>query len=663
MRLNLLAKIAIALAAVGLLPLALAAWPLVRLNLDAMRDQVLHTNVVAARSAAAQVGDRIAGWRALARAEAQSPAFDAGADETAADHLAALLAAAPGDLVAVALSDRSGREALRAQRPGPGGEAARVLAAADPGGSEADRGVQAMRIGDALWLVVAAPLPEERGTLRLVFAGDAVERAMEQAFSGEQASLALLAGDGGVLAGAPLAVEDLPEALANARSGRLSGAGLFSTPRGDEVLAAYSAVSDTGWTVLSRQPAAVAEAVARRMVRGAATAVGAALLLTVGLSALSYFSVVRPVRRLSRVQRRLAGAPRRVAGGDEIRDLRESFSLLEQRVHDREALQRVFLGRYQVLGVLGQGAMGMVFEGWDPRLERPVALKTVHPVSTSAPGEGQRTAAARLVREAVTAAQLNHPNLVAVYDAAEAGDVAFIAMELVRGSGLDRYLWRRRNLESGAAAHLGAAVAGALAAAHAAGVVHQDVKPGNVLLGLDGAIKVTDFGIARAVSALSSEDEMVFGTPGYVPPEALKREGHGAAGDLFSLGVLLYECLTGGRPFTGPTVDRVIRATIETPVAPPHTLVPRVPPELGELVAELLAKRPEERPASAAEVAERLGRIAAALGAVWAPDLGDGGIGETDETMEELDGTFTSQMLPTTYGLGRGVAARRRAAR
>lgn len=658
MRLNLLTKIALALTAVGLLPLALAAWPLVRLNLDAMRDQVLRANVVAARSASARVGDRIASWRALAVAEAQSPAFDSGVTADASAHLAALLSA-PGDLIAVALIAPTGQEVVRAQRPERSGETARALAvAAGRAGGDA---VRAVRLGDDLWLAVEADLPESRGALRLLFDGAALERAVEQEITGEQASLALLDRDGAVLAGAPLTVDDLPDALTNAQSGRLVGAGVFVTRGGDEVLAAYDAVAGTSWAVLSRQPAAVAEQVAGRMIRGAATAVGAALLLTAGLSVLGYVSVVRPVRQLSRVQRQLAGVAPRATSGDEIRDLRESFSLLEQRVHDREALQRVFLGRYQVLGVLGQGAMGMVFEGWDPRLERSVALKTVRPLSEAGLGVARRTAAARLVREAITAAGLNHPNLVAVYDAAEAGDVAFIAMELVRGSSLDRYLWRRRHLQPAAAAHVGAAVAGALAAAHAGGVIHQDVKPGNVLLGLDGSIKVTDFGIARVVSALAGDEDTVFGTPGYVPPETLEGRGYGEAGDLFSLGVVLYECLIGSRPFTGATVQRVVRATIEAAVIPPHLLSPRVPPALGELVAQLLAKSPSERPAGAAEVAERLARIAASLGAVWAPDLGGGDVEETDETMEEIDGTLTSRMLPTTLRFDRGAGARRRA--
>ena len=191
-----------------------------------MREQVLRANVVAARSAAARVGDRVETWKALAAAEARSPAFDAGASAEASSHLAALLEQ-PSDLLAVSLADPAGVEAMRAQRPSGGDLAAQVLAAADSSGASGD--VLPVRLGDELWLVVAAELPESRGSLRFVFDGAAFGRAVEQDITGEQASLALLDRSGAVLAGAPLTADDLPEALTNAQSGRLSGAGLFTT--------------------------------------------------------------------------------------------------------------------------------------------------------------------------------------------------------------------------------------------------------------------------------------------------------------------------------------------------------------------------------------------------------------------------------------------------
>ena len=155
------------------------------------------------------------------------------------------------------------------------------------------------------------------------------------------------------------------------------------------------------------------------------------------------------------------------------------------------------------------------------------------------------------MREAVTAARFSHPNVVAVYDVEESPEGAYIAMELVEGISLERLLLQRGRLRPAEVIPLGAAIARGLAAAHARDIVHRDVKPANVMLGRDGSIKVTDFGIADLIAASVRADGLVFGTPGYLPPEALRGAGHNRAGDLFALGVVLYECLAGVKPFGG----------------------------------------------------------------------------------------------------------------
>ncbi|MEM7357324.1 MAG: response regulator, partial [Acidobacteriota bacterium] len=158
------------------------------------------------------------------------------------------------------------------------------------------------------------------------------------------------------------------------------------------------------------------------------------------------------------------------------------------------------MGRYQVLEVIGQGAMGVVYRGWDPRLRRPVALKTLR---FDHPGEQDRKLnISRLLAEAITVARFSDPNIVAVYDVGEGPDSAFIAMELVDGASLDSVLSRQAKLPVDQVIALGIAISRGLAAAHAQGVVHRDVKPGNVLLGRDRSIKVTDFGVALMMSSL-----------------------------------------------------------------------------------------------------------------------------------------------------------------
>ncbi|HBL27647.1 MAG TPA: hypothetical protein DD490_12490, partial [Acidobacteria bacterium] len=202
------------------------------------------------------------------------------------------------------------------------------------------------------------------------------------------------------------------------------------------------------------------------------------------------------VARIDRLSRRIRDAARRTAVvAEDSEAVRRSLASLEAFVAERRALDNVFLGRYQVLDVLGMGSMGTVFRGRDPRLQRAVALKTVYLGRTLDP-EKKRGLIETLRREAVALAQLSHPNVVAIYDLADAAEAAFIAMELVDGMSLDVLLRRRGRLTPSEVIPLAAGIAAGLAAAHASGIVHRDIKPPNVLLGRDNSIKVTDFGIA-----------------------------------------------------------------------------------------------------------------------------------------------------------------------
>ena len=368
----------------------------------------------------------------------------------------------------------------------------------------------------------------------------------------------------------------------------------------------------TDWFVLSRQPVAVAEAVARGMRARAAWAVALALALAGGLSALAWAAVVRPLRRLAAAQRDLAGlAP--THRQDEIGELESAFRVLQRQSRDRDAAGRTFLGRYQVLEPIGNGGMGTVFKAYDPKLQRTVALKTLRFLET------QRTPeqVSGLLREAVTVARFSHPHIVAVHDVEDTPEAAFIAMELVDGSSLDRLLAGGQGLPSSQIATLGLAVARALEAAHGQGIVHRDVKPANVLLGRDGSIKVTDFGIADLVSSIGRAGT-VFGTPGYLAPEALRGEGQGAPGDLFALGVILYYCATGTHPFTAPSTAQVLRATLAHTARPPRALQAGLHPELEPLILGLLARSPAERqPGTARELAERLEALCTREGWRW----------------------------------------------
>ncbi|PYQ63894.1 MAG: hypothetical protein DMF53_08955 [Acidobacteria bacterium] len=555
---RLLTRVALALAAVGLLPLAISYFGLVGVNRDALFAQVLNTHALAARTAAARVESFLEARLSLARGLAANRALADPRSPAAQELLAGSLQAwADLNVEAVAVVNARGQEVVRAQLKGmsPAVTAALRLPGAGPVAAVPGELPPVIRI--------AAPLPGGAGAVMLACGGVALQDVTHPEELGGEAELAVVDPERRVVVGDARSLAAFPRSLVDAAlAGRVAGASRFPGKHG-EVLGAYAPVPLAGWVALSSQPARVAEAVAARLRRQSIQALGVALLLIALLLAAAWAAVVRPIRDLAREQRKLAGAAPAPAGRDEIDDLRRSFEALRRGLDERKALDDVFLGRYQVIELLATGGMGAVFRGWDPRLQRPVALKTLRLTGIDLPSEAKRTQRVeQLVREAVTAARFSHPNVVAVYDVAESPEGAYIAMELVEGISLERLLLQRGRLRPAEVIPLGAAVARGLAAAHTRDVVHRDVKPANVLLGRDGSIKVTDFGIADLIAATSRADGLVFGTPGYLPPEALRGGGHDRAGDLFALGVLLYECLAGVKPFGGIEVSDMVQSTL-----------------------------------------------------------------------------------------------------
>jgi hypothetical protein len=636
---RLLTRVALALAAVGLLPLAISYFGLVGVNREALFDQVLNTHALAARTAAARVEAFLEARLSLARGLAANRVLADPRSPVAQELLAGSLQAwADLNVEAVAVVNARGEEVVRAQLKGmsPAVTAALRLPGAGPVAAVPGERPPVIRI--------AAPLPGGAGAVVLACGGVALRDVTHPDELGGEAELAVADPERRVVVGDARSLAPFPRALVEAAlAGRVAGAGRFRRAGEGDVLGAYAPVPLAGWVVLSSQPARVAEAVAAELRRQSAQALGAALLLIALLLAAAWAAVVRPIRDLAREQRRLAGAAPLPAGRDEIDDLRRSFEALRRGLDERRALDDVFLGRYQVVELLATGGMGAVFRGWDPRLQRPVALKTLRLAGGDLPPEKRAQRTEQLVREAVTAARFSHANVVAVYDVAESPEGAYIAMELVEGISLERLLLQRGRLRPAEVVPLGAAVARGLAAAHARDVVHRDVKPANVLLGRDGSIKVTDFGIADLIAAATRADGLVFGTPGYLPPEALRGSGHGRTGDLFALGVVLYECLAGGKPFGGFEVSDMVQSTLFGTVKP---LRPRVqedlPEELEMIVLQLLERDPALRPSSAAAMADELDHLAARLGARWKLEErpGSGSTPSTEYTIE-------AQWVPT----------------
>jgi len=322
--------------------------------------------------------------------------------------------------------------------------------------------------------------------------------------------------------------------------------------------------------------------------------------------------ILRLRKLLARRQESPAGAPAEVA-------LEAAVARLEQVLFSGGNVRGLQLGRYQLDAILGEGGHGVVFRAFDRTLLRPVAIKMLHfPEASEDPQELRSS----LLKEAVLAARLAHPHIVAVYDFQETSRAAFIAMELVEGAGLDRYILAKGRLSSEETALVGKAVAQALAAAHAQRVIHRDLKPGNVLLGREGAIKVSDFGIATFLSSQAKRPGEIFGTPGFLAPECIRGQSYDEKGDLFALGVTLYLCLVGKAPFSAGNILETLERTLLHEPEPPHQLVPEADPQLSDLVMRLLAKERGKRPPSAAAVASFLERWAQERKLRWVPDVG-----------------------------------------
>jgi serine/threonine protein kinase len=277
--------------------------------------------------------------------------------------------------------------------------------------------------------------------------------------------------------------------------------------------------------------------------------------------------------------------------------------------------ERASLGRYRLERQLGRGSMGAVYLGHDPQADRPVAIKTMA-LSREFEGDELDDARARFFREAELAGRLHHPDIVAIFDAGEEDGLAFIAMEYIKGHDLSRHTLPGRLLPVPVVLDTLARVALALAYAHTQGVVHRDIKPANVMLdSASGAIKVTDFGIASITSACRTRTGMVLGTPSFMSPEQMAGRRVDGRTDLYSLGVMLFQLLTGALPHASESMAQLLYQIANEPAPDVRTLRPDLPEELANVVALALEKRPEVRYADGGQLATDLRAVAALMAA------------------------------------------------
>ena len=262
------------------------------------------------------------------------------------------------------------------------------------------------------------------------------------------------------------------------------------------------------------------------------------------------------------------------------------------------------LGKYELKRELGRGAMGVVYEAWDPMIERRVAIKTIR--QDQLDSDEAEEILARFQREAKAAGRMQHPNVVAVYEFGQHEDIYFIAMEYVEGKELKDYFDRGERFPLSEVVRLMTQLLDALDTAGRKGIVHRDIKPSNIIILPDGTVKVADFGIARIESSQLTQTGAAIGTPTYMSPEQLLGQPVDGRSDLFSAGVVLYQFLTGEKPFTGERATTVITKVLSETPPVPSKLNLTLPRSFDEPARKALAKKPDERFQSGREFADAL---------------------------------------------------------
>ena len=264
---------------------------------------------------------------------------------------------------------------------------------------------------------------------------------------------------------------------------------------------------------------------------------------------------------------------------------------------------RDHLGKYELRGTLGRGAMGTVFDGWDPAIGRRVAIKTGR--LSGEQDEEEAQALERFKREAQAAGRLSHPNIVGVYDYGETEELAYIVMEFIDGHSLKSMLDQRRRLPPAEAVDVMLQVLAGLEYSHARGVIHRDIKPGNIMRSADGHVKIADFGIARIETSSMTSVGTVMGTPAYMPPEQFRGEAVDARSDIYAAGVMLYQLLAGERPYEG-AMTVIMHKVLSAEPPPSASARAETPAVFDGVIARAIAKAPADRYPSAVAFAQAL---------------------------------------------------------
>jgi len=260
-------------------------------------------------------------------------------------------------------------------------------------------------------------------------------------------------------------------------------------------------------------------------------------------------------------------------------------------VHGNNMVTDTKAGRYEILGELGRGGMGVVYRAKDPLIGRTVAVKTIR-LSVEGTGMTHAQLVERFQAEARAAGLLTHPNIVVIYDVGEAEGVYYITMELVNGKSLQSLLDSGEKFPLPRLLRIMEQVCSALQFAHDNNVVHRDIKPAFIMLTSDDFVKITDFGTAKILQYGASQQTSAMGTPGYMSPEQIKGKAVDGRTDIFSLGVMLYEMTTGQKPFRGQDIATILYHILNEEPVPPHQVNPDIPPGVSSTILKAMTKSP-----------------------------------------------------------------------
>jgi serine/threonine-protein kinase len=265
--------------------------------------------------------------------------------------------------------------------------------------------------------------------------------------------------------------------------------------------------------------------------------------------------------------------------------------------------ERKTVGRYQLLEVLGSGSMGLVYKALDPKINRHLAIKTIR-FSDEFEEDAIKDIKRRFLREAEIAGQLAHPSIVTIYDVGEDEDLTFIVMEYLEGKDLSKFIKKKNLLSFRKVLQVIARVADALEYAHTRNVIHRDIKPANIMLLDNGGVKMTDFGIAKAISSSRTKTGVILGTPNYMSPEQIMGQRIDQKSDIFSLGVLFFQLLSGELPFQGKNLSSLLYQITQVKHPPVRDFNTKLPRVCSQIIDKALSKDRADRFKSAGEMAK-----------------------------------------------------------